>query len=80
MTRLRTYVLLTALGIFGAIVQLVATRWGLAGDLAGGFLCGAILLGGIVRLRLMSNLSICLLLSQRVPAYWVLLLKKQDRK
>src|SRR5277367_5382966 len=47
MTQLRTYILLTALGIFGAIVQLVATRWGLAGDLAGGFLCGAILLGGI---------------------------------
>ena len=47
MTRLRTYVLLTALGVFAAIMQLVATRWGLVGDLAGGLLCGVILLGGM---------------------------------
>ena len=47
MTRLRTYVLLTALGVFAAVVQLVATRWGLVGDLAGGLLCGVILLGGM---------------------------------
>ena len=47
MTRLRTYVLLTALGVFAAIMQLVATRWGLVGDLVGGLLCGAILLGGM---------------------------------
>src|ERR1700761_4064895 len=47
MARLLTYVLLIALGVFAAIVQLVATRWGLVGDLAGGLLCGAILLGGI---------------------------------
>jgi len=46
-TRLRNYVLLVALGIVAATAQLVATRWGLAGALAGGFLCGLLVLAGI---------------------------------
>ncbi|RZU40317.1 hypothetical protein [Edaphobacter modestus] len=46
MTRMRNYILLAALGILVATAQLVATRWGLAGDLAGGFLSGVLLLAG----------------------------------
>jgi hypothetical protein len=46
-TTLRTNVLLAALGIFAVAAQLIATRWGLIGDLAGGFLCGLIILAGM---------------------------------
>lgn len=46
MTRMRNYVLLAALGILAATAQLVATRRGLAGDLAGGFLSGSLVLVG----------------------------------
>jgi len=51
-TQLRSIVLLAALGILAAAVQLIATRWGLAGDLAGGFLCGMIIFAGIRLLAL----------------------------
>lgn len=47
MTRMRNCVLLAALGILAAIVQLVATRWGLASDLVGGFLSGVFVLMSI---------------------------------
>lgn len=47
MTSLRTYILLAALGMFAAVAQLIAIRWGLAGDLVGGFLCGLMILGGM---------------------------------
>lgn len=47
MTETRTNILLAALAILGAIMQLVATRWGLVGDLAGGLLCGIIILIGM---------------------------------
>lgn len=46
MTHLRDNLLLVALGILSAIAQLVAMRWGLAGDLVGGLLCGGIILMG----------------------------------
>lgn len=46
MTRMRHYVLLAALGILAAIAQLVPTRWGLVGDLAGGLLAGVLVLIG----------------------------------
>ncbi|MCU1224435.1 MAG: hypothetical protein JWQ42_2528 [Edaphobacter sp.] len=47
MTRLRTNALLAALGIPAAAAQLVATRWGLAGNIVGGFLCGVLVLAGM---------------------------------
>ena len=47
MTQLRTTVLLTALAVLAAVAQLTATRLGPIGDLAGGFLCGFILLAGM---------------------------------
>lgn len=47
MTQMRNYVLLAALGILAATVQLVATRWGFAGDLVGGLLSGVLVLVGI---------------------------------
>lgn len=46
MTQMRNYVLLAALGILAAIAQLVATRWGLVGDLAGALLSGLLVLVG----------------------------------
>jgi hypothetical protein len=52
MTRMRNYILLAALGILAATVQLVATRWGLAGDLVGGLLSGVLVLAGILALAL----------------------------
>ena len=47
MTQLRTNVLLAVLGILAAAVQIISTRWGLIGGLAGGLLCGLIILGGM---------------------------------
>ncbi len=52
MTQLRTNLLLAALGILAAAAQLIATHWGLIGDLAGGFLCGIIILAGTYVLAL----------------------------
>ncbi len=46
MTQMRNSVLLAALAILAAAAQLVATRWGLVGDLAGGFLSGVLVLVG----------------------------------
>jgi hypothetical protein len=51
-TQLRTTVLLISLGILGGAEQLVATGWGLVGNLIGGLLCGFILLAGIRALAL----------------------------
>jgi hypothetical protein len=47
MTSLRTNILLATLGIFAAAAQLIATRWGLTGDIVGGFLCGLIVMAGL---------------------------------
>ena len=47
MTKLRTNGLLVALGILAGAAQLVAMHWGLVGDLAGGFLCGVLVLAGM---------------------------------
>jgi len=52
MTKLRTNVLLAALGVLSAAAQLIATRYGIIGDLAGGFLCGVIILAGMRLLAL----------------------------
>jgi hypothetical protein len=46
-TKLRNHVLLVALGILAATAQLVAMRWGLAGALIGGILCGVLVLTGM---------------------------------
>jgi hypothetical protein len=54
-TQLRTNILLVALGILAATSQLVVTRWGVIGDLAGGCLCGVILLAGIRVLALRAE-------------------------
>jgi hypothetical protein len=54
-TQLRTNVLLGVLGILAAAVQIISTRWGLIGDLAGGLLCGLIILGGMRVLALEIN-------------------------
>ncbi len=47
MTQLRTNIPLVALGILAATAQLVAARWGVIADLAGGCFCGVILLAGM---------------------------------
>lgn len=47
MTPMRSSVLLTAVGILAATAQLFVTRWELAGDLAGGFLSGVLVLAGM---------------------------------
>jgi hypothetical protein len=47
MTQLRIGILLAPLSILAAAAQLVATRWGLVGDLAGGLLCGLLVLAGM---------------------------------
>lgn len=52
MTQLRSNVLLAVLGILAAAVQLISARWRLSGDLAGGFLSGLIILGGMRALAL----------------------------
>jgi len=54
-TRMRTGVLLLPLGILAAAVQLVSARWGLAGALAGGFLCGVLTIAGMRALALESE-------------------------
>ena len=55
MTRMRIGFLLLPLGILAAAVQLVSTRWGLAGALAGGFLCGILTIAGMRALALESE-------------------------
>jgi hypothetical protein len=47
MSSARTRILLASLGIFSAVLQLIATHWGLAGALTGGLLCGMIVLAGV---------------------------------
>jgi len=54
-TELRTNIQIAALGILAATAQLMAARWGLIGILAGGCLCGVILLAGMRVLVLESG-------------------------
>jgi hypothetical protein len=44
--RMRSHLLLGALAVLAAVVQLIATRWGIAGVLAGGLLCGITVVSG----------------------------------
>jgi hypothetical protein len=46
-TQMRTCILLVALGILAAAVQVVATRWGIVGYLAGGLLSGVLIVAGM---------------------------------
>lgn len=52
MTKLQTNVLLAALGVLAAAAQLIATRYGITGDLVGGLLCSVIILAGMRLLAL----------------------------
>jgi hypothetical protein len=44
---MRSYLLLGALAVLTAVVQLIATPWGAVGDLAGGLLCGIAVIAGL---------------------------------
>jgi hypothetical protein len=46
-TQLRSNIFLVPLGILAVVVQLVATRWGLVGAFAGGFLSGVLIIAGM---------------------------------
>jgi hypothetical protein len=46
-TKMQTSILLVPLGVLAAAAQLIATRWGLAGEIAGGFLCGVLIVAGM---------------------------------
>lgn len=55
MTEMRNNLILATLAVLSAIIQLVATRWGLVGDLAGGLLCGITILISMRLLAIETN-------------------------
>jgi hypothetical protein len=44
--KMQSYLLLAALAVLGAVIELIAARWGVDGAVVGGFLCGLAVLAG----------------------------------